>query len=209
MIRFTLFRIPIEIQPWFWLTMALLGGLFGATTPEKFLATALFVLAGFFSILVHELGHALAGRAFGVPSSIVLYAFGGFANFPAGRFSRGQDFLVTLAGPAIQILLGGFAFTMLSQMENLTPQGVHFFRALMGVSLFWALINLIPILPLDGGRLMASILGPARMKLTLQISFATAVACGLVFLSLGSFLFSMLLGMMAWQNWQALAQFRR
>lgn len=210
MIRFSLFGIPIEIQPWFWLTMALIGGLLGANTPEGMLATALFVVAGFISILVHELGHALTGRAFGAPTAIVLHAFGGFAAFPTARFTRGQDILVTAAGPAVQIALGGVAFLILTQTDLPTPQTVRFFTFLMVISIFWALINLVPVIPLDGGRLMASFLGPARRVLSLQISFVSAIVGAIVLLVLfRSYLFPIFLGLMAWQNWQELRHYRR
>jgi hypothetical protein len=61
----------------------------------------LFVLAGFISVLIHELGHALTGRLFKAQTAITLHAFGGFAVFPSARFTRWQDFLVTAAGPAV------------------------------------------------------------------------------------------------------------
>ena len=63
MIRFNLFGIPVQVQPWFWLTLVLIGGGVGANTADELLLLALFVVAGFVSILVHELGHALAGMA--------------------------------------------------------------------------------------------------------------------------------------------------
>ena len=77
MIHFSLFRIPIQVQPFFWITLALIGGALRADSPERILFTALFVLAGFISVLVHELGHALTARRFGAYPEIVLQAFGG------------------------------------------------------------------------------------------------------------------------------------
>ena len=60
MIQFSLFNIPIRVLPWFWVTMAFIGGVLYADTKEALFELLLFMLAGFISILVHELGHALS-----------------------------------------------------------------------------------------------------------------------------------------------------
>lgn len=210
MVRFTLFGIPVEIQPWFWLTLALIGGINGASSPAGLMMLLLFVLAGFISVLVHELGHALTGRHFGAETAITLHAFGGYATFPVGRFTRGQDFLVTAAGPAIQIALGGIFLAIWKFGPPFSPMGTHFIKALIGISIYWAILNLIPVIPLDGGRLMGSILGPRKLDLTLKISMVVAIAgAALLFKFTGSFLFPIFLGMMAFQNWQELQHRRR
>lgn len=210
MIRFSLFGIPIEIQPWFWVVLALIGGAVGAGDSEAILRVALFVLAGFLSVLVHELGHALTGKSFGAPTRIVLHTFGGYATFPANSFGRGQNLLVTAAGPAIQIVLGLLALTVLRFADMPSPALELFFFFLFVISIFWALLNLIPVIPLDGGQLLASILGPRRGRLALQVSMATAVAAAvLLFARFGSFLFPIFLGMMAYENYQALQRFPR
>ena len=81
MIRFSIFSIPVEIQPFFWVTLVILGGVSGADTAAQILEIGLFVIAGFVSILIHELGHALTARWFGANSSITLQAFGGYATW--------------------------------------------------------------------------------------------------------------------------------
>ena len=207
MIRFSIFGIPVEIQPWFWLTLAFFGGLLGDTSAESMLYVGLFVIAGFVSILVHELGHALTGRAFGAPTRIVLHSFGGYATFPAGRFTRGQNLAVTAAGPAIQIVLGVLALVVLRHAPLPTPAIQMLFRDLGVISIFWAILNLIPVIPLDGGQLVAALLGPRRIRLALQISIVTAaVAAAAMVFFLKSLLFPLFLGLMAYQNFQALKQ---
>jgi len=209
MVRFSIFGIPVEVQPWFWLTLALIGGINDAGTPDGLLKLLLFVLAGFISVLVHELGHALTGKRFGAATAITLHAFGGYATFPAGRFTRLQDFLVTAAGPAIQLVLGGIFLAILKSGTTFAPMGVVFIKALAGISIVWAILNLIPVIPLDGGRLMSSILGPRQITLTLKISMTIAVATSalLLYFNIG-IIFPILLGFMAYQNWQEL-QHRR
>lgn len=209
MIRFSLFGIPVEIQPWFWLTMGLIGSINGGNDPEGLLMIGLFMIAGFVSILVHELGHALTGRAFGAPTAIVLHAFGGFAVFPSARFTRWQDILVTAAGPAVQIALGGLAFLVLTRVELPNIQIERLFFFLMSISIFWAILNLIPVIPLDGGRLMASFLGPRRGALALQISLVAAiVAAGLLLMFTRSIIFPVFLVAMAYQNWREFQHYR-
>ena len=93
MIRFTFFGIPVEIQPWFWVIMALLGSGFGkvGSTANEALNIALFVIAGFISIFIHELGHALTGKFYKARPFIVLHSFGGIAAFPGSQFTRSRD----------------------------------------------------------------------------------------------------------------------
>ena len=74
MLRFRLFGIPITILPWFWITLAIIGAGSLSTTDDLF-RLLLFVLAGFFSVLVHELGHGLTIKKFGAPTAIVLRSF--------------------------------------------------------------------------------------------------------------------------------------
>lgn len=82
--RFRLLNIPISVQPWFWLTIAIMCGRQDAG------AAFIWIAVCFGSILIHEMGHALAFRAFGIASEVVLYAWGGLA-IPKGRVRYGSD----------------------------------------------------------------------------------------------------------------------
>lgn len=206
MIQFRLFGIPVTILPWHWVILALIGALnTGADSREGLLMLGLFVLAGFLSILIHELGHALSGRLFGARSEIVLHGMGGYATFPNSRFSRPQDIFVTAAGPAIQLVLAAIAFAVVLYAPLPDTLIRTFFWFIVLVSFFWALLNLIPVFPLDGGRILLALLGPARRTLALQISIVAAIVGGLVlFLWLGTIFFPILLGFMAYENYQEL-----
>jgi stage IV sporulation protein FB len=234
MIRFSLFGIPVLIQPFFWITLALIGGALEANSSEAIFRLGLFILAGFISILVHELGHALTARHFGAYTEIVLQAFGGYASYTGVRMTRTQSFLITAAGPAIQIALGVIVFFMLlthgyidpdqsnalrwarglvffdeGVLSNLNPNMIYFLLVLMGISIFWAVINLLPVLPLDGGQMLSAVLGPQRMHITLWITIIVSIAAAiLMFRFLGSFLFSIFLCFFAWQAWKALKEIR-
>ena len=210
MIRFSLFGIPIQIQPWFWISLAILGGGESANSKDGIVRLILFLLAGLISILVHELGHALTGRAFGARSQITLQAFGGFAAFAGARFTRPQHFLVTAAGPVAQLLLAALTFLAIPDLFLLTSVAGHFWKVLTGLSIVWALLNLLPVLPLDGGQMLNALLGPARLRLTLWITILSATTAALLVYQSQRFhhsiIFPVFLGLFAWQAWQALKQ---
>ncbi|MBL9181785.1 MAG: hypothetical protein JNN17_06570 [Verrucomicrobiaceae bacterium] len=177
MLQFRLLGFPIVIHWIFWLNTALMGGALGADSPEAFRSMLAWMVACFVSILIHELGHALAMRSFGDRSvAIVLYAFGGFAR-GSRLFTRSQDLQLTAAGPGLQIACGlavGWAMTLWRIPFPWLREAADAFTV---VSLFWALLNLVPILPLDGGRLCAASLG--RMRPALVISLVCAVLLAL------------------------------
>ncbi|MBK1883245.1 hypothetical protein JIN85_12535 [Luteolibacter pohnpeiensis] len=208
MIRFKIFGIPVNVQPFFWITMAILGTSFlPSSTPEKdtILLIGLFVLAGFVSIMIHELGHALMVRYFGLPTAITLHTFGGFATYPAGILSRPKSFLVTAGGPGLQILFAFLASLVLNNPLITENQNLTFFiSVLYKISLFWALLNLLPVLPLDGGQLLHALLGPARIRLTLYISIGFALLGAILLSQVGFMIFPIYLIFMAWESWKTL-----
>ncbi len=207
MLRFSLLGIPVQIHPWFWISLAIIGGGGSANSRDSLLDLILFVLAGLISILVHELGHALTGRAFGARSEITLEAFGGMAMFTGARFTRPQHFLVTAAGPVTQILLGAAIYLLIPNLFHLSSHAGYFWKILACISFIWAVLNLLPVLPLDGGQLVNALLGPERIKLTLWITIVTALGAALlIFKVSGSILFPLFLCLFVWQAWQALKQ---
>ncbi|MFK7850245.1 MAG: metalloprotease [Akkermansiaceae bacterium] len=208
MISFSIFNIPVRVLPWFWITLALIGGALGADSKQALFNILLFLLAGFISILIHELGHALTAKHFGKQVEIVLQAFGGYAAYSGGApLSRKQAFLITAAGPAIQIVLGMLVFAILKQTQEINPQAAYFLLILAWISIVWAVLNLIPVLPLDGGRLLETVLGPQRRQLTLKISMGVAITTGLLgFAFTNSFLLPIFMGIMAYESYKALQQ---
>jgi stage IV sporulation protein FB len=208
MIHFSLFNIPVRVLPWFWITLALIGGALRADSKEAIFKILLFMLAGFISILVHELGHALTAKHFGKRVEIVLQAFGGYAAYSGGeRLTKLQTLAITAAGPGIQILLGVAALILTKQVDDLSLQAKYFFSILYLISLLWAILNLLPVLPLDGGRLLETMLGPQRIRLTLQISISVAVGIAALALVYNvGILLPIFMGMMAYESYKALKQ---
>ena len=211
MIHFRLFGIPVTIHPVFWLTLALLGGaLSGISTKAQLLGLALFILAGFISILVHELGHALTIRYYKLPTEIVLQAFGGFATHPAGVLTRLQSFLVTAAGPGVQILLGFAALMTLRHAPLPDTPILDFLNNLCWVSFAWAILNCFPIYPLDGGRMLESILGPRRMRVVFITGLVTATSLAFLAIAfLNAPLLAIFMALFAWENWKFLQKTQR
>lgn len=191
----------------FWIVFLVFGGALNGDkwTPTGMLEIALFIMAGFISLMAHELGHALTGKAFGAPTAITLHGFGGFASFPAGSFTRKQNFVVTFAGPAVQILLG-LLMLVLVLSAHMPSEAINYFvTTLAGISLYWAVLNLLPVVPLDGGSMLMSALGPTRIKTTLWISFVTAIVAGCAMLRLtGLVIFPLFLASFAFENWKVI-----
>ena len=205
MFSFNIFAIPVRVEPFFWVTMALIGGGLSARDSLSLLLILMFMLAGFISILVHELGHALTIRKFGFSTEITLHSFGGYASYSPEKLSRKQSFLISIAGPGLQIVLA--LLVLIIRYFIPVPHGSLLnvlMSDLIGVSIIWALLNCIPIYPMDGGQMMAAMLGPSRKNLVYLISVALAIFIGLASaLFLNSLLLPVFMGLFAWQNWQA------
>src|SRR5690606_15236505 len=95
-LRWRMFGIGVRVHPTFWLFSLLMGWQFMERSPWLVL---IWVLATFVSILIHEMGHVIAGRIFGSPGNIVLYSFGGLA-IGSYQYARAwQRIIISLAGP--------------------------------------------------------------------------------------------------------------
>lgn len=196
-LRFRMGRIPVSVEPWFWLTtLVLAGGL-----PGPFLAV--WLLVAFASILVHELGHALVSRHYGASARIRLYALGGLA-YRDRALGRWPSLAVALAGPGAGFVLGGIVWAVHHALPPL-PAGMEFLlRSLEYANLGWGVINLAPVLPLDGGHAMELLLkirGDARAH---QISMYVAGALAVLSVLWSSFGLALFFGALAVYNGQRL-----
>ena len=205
MIQFSILGIPVRVEPWFWITMAFIGGGLHAANSTDILLVRVFVFAGFLSIMIHELGHALIIRKYGLPTAITLQAFGGYASFPAGKLDRKQSFVVTAAGPALQFVFGVLLIVLAPSIS--VPEGslfLPFLRDLIWVSIAWSILNCLPVYPMDGGQMMAAILGPKKQHNVHLISSILAVIIAVAgYLYLGTILLPIFMALFAWQNWQS------
>ena len=198
---------------------------------------AIWVGVTFVSILVHELGHAFAFRYFGIGCDIVLYQMGGLAIPGAGMLwgrngrrkalSHFDQIVISAAGPAIQLLLAAFVgvvailcgvyvveFEWLAEYLRLdvsTPSNPVVYASIrftVTTSIWWAIINLLPIYPLDGGQIAQHVIGIFRRNSGLMEAHALSAVVGIViafwFIQHGMFLNAMFLASMVTNNIQAM-----
>jgi len=203
MLRFTILGFPVTVVWTFWLGAALLGS-GSADTREGFRFMLVFIVAAFVSILLHELGHAWFQRKYGGRSQIVLHAFGGYAQ-GTGRYTRNQSLVITFAGPVMNFLLAAVFYALMGQLTPASPHLLLIFVFIMiWINLSWGILNLVPVLPLDGGRVLEHLMHGRNPAFRYQIS---AVAAALVavagFVWLKAIFLSLMFGYLAYVNWQA------
>ncbi len=201
--RFRLAGFPVEIHPSFFILAVLLG--LGAGDVRLIL---LWVAVVFVSILTHELGHAIVGRSYGLQPQIRLYSMGGLTSWSSGRgLTPRQSILVSLSGPAAGLALGGlvYGFSVLEPIE-LTPMGSFVVFLLLQVNIVWSILNLLPIVPLDGGNVMRSLLfmfrGQRDERMPAMVSMVVAAALFVLALSVGRTFGAMMAAWLAFSNYQ-------
>lgn len=178
--RFSIFGIPVHVQPIFWLVALMLGAPSG-TSPREIAGLAIWMVVLFVSILAHELGHAFAMRAYGRAPHIELWGLGGLTHWGEGpAVTPGRDIVVSLAGPAAGLALGAIVFGV-SRAIPLEPGslGAEIVRQALWINVAWGLVNLAPILPLDGGHVLESsaawLAGPRGRRVAAAISLLLAL----------------------------------
>lgn len=186
-LTFSLFGIPVRVIPTFWLIGVLFGWDYMHVPKYGFALVLIWVAVVFVSILVHELGHALTALLFGYPPRIVLYHFGGLAMYEPWRdYTAGKSILISFAGPGAGLALYGLVFVVQHTVPIASPLAAYTFGMLVWVNLWWSLINLLPVLPLDGGRISQevcrSISRQNGVLWSLRISIAVGVLAGVALL---------------------------
>lgn len=139
--------------------------------------SVLFILSLFICVTLHELGHALAAKRFGiVTKDITLYPIGGVARLEKMPEKPKQELLVALAGPAVNFIISLVFFPLLIQVDWTIEESSNvliidhenFLQMLALLNIWLALFNLIPAFPMDGGRVLRAILAMklGRVKAT-------------------------------------------
>lgn len=202
MFGFRLGSIPVRIRPEFFILPA-----YGALTAGRLDMGLIWVAIVFVSILWHELGHALAMRVFGFPPRIELHGMGGWTLWPEGaRASEKQKLVVTLCGPGFELVAGGAVWLALRGLE-LPPLAEWAASQFVFVNVVWAGVNLLPILPWDGGHALDSsialLTGRARSRAVGMVSmvFGGAAIAVCLWRDL-SFMLLYLGGLGIWKGWQ-------
>ena len=203
-LQFSVAGVPTRIEPFFFVVMGLFGLAGGRT---GWLIAEWLVVAGV-SILAHEMGHALAFRRFGATPEIVLHGFGGVTTGAAQPPMRSMA--VSVAGPAVGFAVGIAALLV---ARAVTPTDSELLEIVISdlvfVNIVWGVFNLLPILPLDGGNIVAAFFekttGDTTQRTARIISVVTAVALGLAGLALGQVYVALVAGLFGAQNFRSLA----
>ncbi len=228
-LRFLLFGVPVRVHPFFWLT----GVILNMQSGDDMLGMLIWLVAFFISILIHELGHAGAMRAYGFSPWITLHALGGLTSYdPAysfgsrsvGPWARIQ---ISVAGPlagfvlaavilaAIRlagygIMRGGlFGLIVVPAEMVVSLRFTQLIVDILFASIFWGVLNLLPVFPLDGGQISRELfsLGNPRdgVRQSLMLSIATAVLLAVVAMVQWNSLWSALFfGFLAYESYMAL-----
>ena len=171
------FGIPVYISP-YWFVIAgvfiviyandLSTSLHGST---RYVVAAAFVVLLYVSVLVHELSHSVVARGFGLPvRRILLYPLGGVSEIDKEPQTPGREFAVSAAGPVLSLLLGAAGWALhLVVIDGVSGSLV---RQLMVANFIVGIFNLLPGLPLDGGRMLRAVV----WKITKRPATATIAA---------------------------------
>ncbi len=175
------FGIPVFISPWWFVVAAVLVVLYSNsnTLPgtvqgsvPRYLVAVAFVVLLYLSVLIHELSHSLVARGFQLPvRRILLWPLGGFSEIEQEPPTPGKEFLVSAAGPAMSLLLAGLGIGVnilfnFRGIPRVLIDRVILANAVVGV------FNLLPGLPLDGGRILRA----GLWKLTGKSGYSTVLA---------------------------------
>jgi Zn-dependent protease/CBS domain-containing protein len=151
-----------------WYASDLSSTLSGST---RYVVAVAFVVLLYLSVLVHELAHSVVARSYGLPvRRILLHPLGGVSEIEREAPTPGREFVVAAAGPALSLVLGAVGWGL----AQLVPYGVTgvLIRQLMVANIIVAIFNLLPGLPLDGGRMLRAIV----WKITKKPTTATIAA---------------------------------
>lgn len=249
-IHFQVLGFPTRVTWGFWVAAIVLGWSacnswdsgFAAQNIDSPGAPVLLIIwsaAIFVSILVHELGHAIVMRHYGMQSRMILYHFGGLAvgsNFGAwngarrGSLNARESLLIAAAGPAAQLVLAACVYAcgrylgmpmeldwLLQDYFSIEPPDVQapssasvyaMFNSLVTPSVLWALLNLLPIIPLDGGNILRNTLVLSKnadpQRNAHLISIFVAVLVAIYCFQNGDPMLTMMCLVFAAINWQQL-----
>ena len=244
-LHFNVLGIPARIHPGFWIMAFILGfnaSNFAGERPQP-LQTLVNMLIILVSILVHELGHAILQRRFGLNPRIVLYHLGGlavanqgFSGFERRRNRRDtqESILINLAGPGAGFLLAAAVILMVFLCRGSVSFAPRSFPELWKVTLptgtsdnvylmvgfalfvniFWGLMNLVPVIPLDGGQVARDLLthrDPYRgLPQALQLSIVVGIVAAVLLFMVPALPYAwMMFAMLAVSNYLTLQQLGR
>ncbi|MCE9544161.1 MAG: site-2 protease family protein [Planctomycetia bacterium] len=226
-LNFRVFGIPVRVHPMFWLVSLIMAS--SVRVPVFML---IWVGVVFVSILIHELGHAFAAKMHGWQPWITLYSFGGLASYRPTYRTPTSEIIIAAAGPGAGFLFIALIMAIVNASGHqvfIAPLGpipywFHFapynsvnlnemLDDLLWINIFWGLMNLLPIFPLDGGRIAQELMQQNNpedglrqsLVLSMVVAGGVAVAGGTLFKSMYLALF---FGYLAYTNYSMLQMLR-
>lgn len=198
-------RIPIHIFPFFWFLILMIGWLNSLTL----IGTVIWSIVILVSVLIHEYGHALTALMFGQRAEISLVGFGGLTKRDGPKLARWKEFLIILNGPLAGLLTFMVAYFILGHVGEKKTVLLYALEVAVNVNLFWTLLNLLPVIPLDGGHLLRILLegalGLRGLKLAFLISIVLAALIGLYFFLVQQIFMGALFFLLAFESYRAWA----
>ena len=171
------FGIPVIVSPYWFVIAGVFIVIYAndlSTTLQgttRYFVAAAFVILLYLSVLVHELSHSVVARGFGLPvRRILLYPLGGISEIEREPQTPLREFLVSAAGPALSLLLGAAGWGLTKVF--VTGISGTLVRQLMVANIIVGVFNLLPGLPLDGGRMLRAVV----WKITKRPATATIAA---------------------------------
>ncbi|WP_433471900.1 site-2 protease family protein [Spirillospora sp. CA-142024] len=162
-----LLGVPIYVSPSWFLVAVLVTVMFEGqvhdvvTRPLSYLVAFTYAVLLYGSVFVHELSHAVTARAFGLPvRSVTLHILGGETSIEREAPTPGREFLIAFAGPLVNLVLAGLGLLLHATLP-LPDVALLLIEALTFANLLVGVFNLLPGLPLDGGRLVRAIVWKA------------------------------------------------
>ncbi len=201
-------RIPISIHPFFWVTALLIGFLSSHGSPVGALIWVGVILV---SVLIHEFGHATTALFFGLKPRIDLVALGGLTTHQGEKLPLWKQFFIVLNGPLFGFMLFLLSWGLLKLPMASTLQGV--LTLFLWINLVWTVLNLVPVLPLDGGQLLRIVLegifGAKGFGYSLVVGMIVSFGLSIAFFILRNFLVGALFFLFAFQSFDLYRRMRR
>jgi len=155
--------------------------------PAAALDGVLFILAVFACVVLHELGHAIAARRYGITTpDITLLPIGGLARLSRIPEKPGEEIVIAIAGPLVNVVIAAVLIVILgarfdpATVSEIQLSAPGFLTRLAAVNIWLVLFNLIPAFPMDGGRVLRALLA-FRMGRRRATELAARIGQGLAF----------------------------
>ncbi len=178
------FGIPVYVTPYWFVIAAVFSVIYANDLSStisgntRYVVAAAFVVLLYASVLVHELAHSLVARSYGLPvRRILLNPLGGISEIEREAPTPGREFAVAGAGPALSLVLAAIGWGL----AQVAPYGVTgaLIRQLVVANIIVGVFNLLPGLPLDGGRMLRAVIWKITRKPTTATIAAAWVGRGL------------------------------